>query len=83
MSRKEILSCVTNAFGHNGNTNVLVCRFPGLLHTIMFNRALGPVRPYDVDSELFEISYVRAISNGLSWLIATHAVLFVFLNFSV
>eukprot|EP00976_Prorocentrum_cordatum_P096236 1190484-Prorocentrum_minimum.AAC.2 len=34
------------------------CFILGLLHTIMFNRALGPVRPRDVDSELFEISYV-------------------------
>lgn len=30
----------------------------GILHTIMFNRALGLVRPRDVDSELFEITYV-------------------------
>lgn len=31
----------------------------GLLHTIIFNRALGPVRPREVDSELFDITYVR------------------------
>jgi hypothetical protein len=30
----------------------------GILHTIMFNRALGLVRPREVDSELFEITYV-------------------------
>jgi len=30
-----------------------------ILHTIMFNRALGLVRPRDVDSELFEITYVQ------------------------
>ena len=30
-----------------------------LLHTILFNRALGPVRPREVDSELFDVSYVR------------------------
>lgn len=30
-----------------------------LLHTILFNRALGPVRPRDVDSEVFNISYVQ------------------------
>jgi autophagy-related protein 101 len=29
----------------------------GILHTIMFNRALGLVRPREVDSELFEITY--------------------------
>jgi hypothetical protein len=27
----------------------------------MFNRALGLVRPRDVDSELFEITYVRLV----------------------
>lgn len=30
-----------------------------LLHTILFNRALGPVRPREMDSELFALSYVR------------------------
>lgn len=30
----------------------------GVLHTIMFNRSLGPVKPQDVDSELFDITYV-------------------------
>jgi hypothetical protein len=30
-----------------------------ILHTIMFNRALGLVRPRDVDSELFDITYVQ------------------------
>jgi autophagy-related protein 101 len=30
-----------------------------ILHTIMFNRALGLVRPREVDSELFEITYVQ------------------------
>ena len=33
--------------------------FPGILHTIMFHRALGLVQPKDVDLELFEITYVR------------------------
>jgi Autophagy-related protein 101 len=32
----------------------------GVLHTIVFNRCLGQVRPVDVDSELFDITYVRA-----------------------
>lgn len=32
---------------------------PGVLHTIVFNRALGHVRPVDVDSELFDVTYVR------------------------
>ncbi|GAX80828.1 hypothetical protein CEUSTIGMA_g8263.t1 [Chlamydomonas eustigma] len=30
-----------------------------LIHTIVFNRALGYVRPQDVDSELFDITYVK------------------------
>eukprot|EP00850_Spirogloea_muscicola_P003126 SM000012S25388 [mRNA] locus=s12:810779:813001:+ [translate_table: standard] len=29
-----------------------------LLHTVLFNRALGLVRPRDVDLELFDITYV-------------------------
>jgi len=32
--------------------------FAGILHTIMFHRALGLVRPKDVDLELFDITYV-------------------------
>eukprot|EP00262_Sarcandra_glabra_P015690 TRINITY_DN4898_c0_g1_i1.p1 TRINITY_DN4898_c0_g1~~TRINITY_DN4898_c0_g1_i1.p1 ORF type:complete len:216 (-),score=29.68 TRINITY_DN4898_c0_g1_i1:314-961(-) len=30
-----------------------------ILHTVIFHRALGLVRPKDVDSELFEITYVQ------------------------
>lgn len=30
----------------------------GVLHTIIFNRALGAFRPKEVDSELFDITYV-------------------------
>lgn len=30
-----------------------------ILHTVAFHRALGLVRPKDVDSELFEITYVQ------------------------
>ncbi|EFJ14139.1 hypothetical protein SELMODRAFT_423950 [Selaginella moellendorffii] len=30
-----------------------------ILHTVMFNRALGLVRPHDVDSELFDLTYVQ------------------------
>lgn len=30
----------------------------GLLNTILFNRAFGHVKPRDVDSELFDITYV-------------------------
>jgi len=30
-----------------------------VLHTIVFNRALGCVKPVDIESELFDISYVQ------------------------
>ncbi|ESR39060.1 Autophagy-related protein 101 [Citrus sinensis] len=33
--------------------------FAGILHTIIFHRALGLVRPKDIDLELFEITYVQ------------------------
>lgn len=41
-------------------------RCAGLLHTIIFNRALGPVRPREVDSELFDITYVRLFTVQLT-----------------
>ena len=30
-----------------------------VLHTIIFNRALGHVKPRDVDSQLFDVTYVH------------------------
>lgn len=50
-----------------------------LLHTIVFNRALGLLKPKEVDSDLFEVTYVQCgepqverlveekISSFLSW----------------
>lgn len=35
----------------------------GVLHTILFHRALGLVRPKDVDCELFEITYVSSFQS--------------------
>ena len=32
----------------------------GLLHTIIFSRALGQVKPQEEDSEIFDITYVSA-----------------------
>lgn len=32
--------------------------FAGILHTVVFHRALGLVRPKDVDMELFDVTYV-------------------------
>ena len=40
---------------------------PGVLHTIVFNRALGHVRPLDVESELFDVTYVRAPPMPRAW----------------
>ncbi|KAF4383671.1 hypothetical protein F8388_014171, partial [Cannabis sativa] len=34
-------------------------QFQGILHTILFHRALGLVRPKDADLELFDITYVN------------------------
>ncbi|KAG6396213.1 hypothetical protein SASPL_142357 [Salvia splendens] len=36
-----------------------VIALPRILHTILFHRALGLVRPKDIDLELFEITYVQ------------------------
>ncbi len=38
----------------------------GLVHTILFCRTLGLVRPKDVDCELFDITYVSAMRKALS-----------------
>ena len=35
-----------------------VAALAGLLHTIIFSRALGPVKPQEEDSEIFDITYV-------------------------
>lgn len=40
--------------------HVLAGMHAGLLHTILFNRALGMVVPRDVESELLDITYVSA-----------------------
>ncbi|KAG1679613.1 hypothetical protein FOA52_006130 [Chlamydomonas sp. UWO 241] len=36
-----------------------------LIHTIVFNRSLGYVKPKDVDSELFDVTYVACEDAGL------------------
>lgn len=41
-----------------------------LLHTIVFCRALGPVRPQEVDLQLFDITYVRCGDPGVDGRIA-------------
>lgn len=42
-------------------TEVLRC----LLHTILFNRALGTVHPREVDSQLFDITWVHCGDDGV------------------
>ena len=32
----------------------------GLLHTILFNRALGTIRPIDCECEIFDVPYIKA-----------------------
>ncbi|QDZ22741.1 DUF1649 domain-containing protein [Chloropicon primus] len=36
-----------------------------VLHTVLFNRALGLVRPREVDLELFNITYVQCVDRNL------------------
>lgn len=50
------------------------CCCAGVLHTIMFNRSLGQVKPQDVDSELFDITYVsRPFSPSIALVAASAA----------
>ncbi|MCO5597968.1 hypothetical protein L7F22_052056 [Adiantum nelumboides] len=48
-----------------------------ILHTIMFHRALGLVRPKDVDLELFDITYVQCGDRDLERVIEEKIDLFV------
>ena len=36
-----------------------------VLHTVLFNRALGLVRPREVDLELFNITYVQCVDRNV------------------
>eukprot|EP00002_Diphylleia_rotans_P011703 TRINITY_DN2305_c0_g1_i3.p1 TRINITY_DN2305_c0_g1~~TRINITY_DN2305_c0_g1_i3.p1 ORF type:complete len:141 (+),score=23.96 TRINITY_DN2305_c0_g1_i3:110-532(+) len=36
-----------------------------IIHTILFNRAFGVVRPVDVDAESFELTFVRCDDEGM------------------
>ncbi len=51
---------------HEALTQARPARFaiPGVLHTIIFNRSLGYVFPKDVDSDLFDITYVSPRSQA-------------------
>lgn len=48
-----------------------------ILHTIMFHRALGLVRPKDVDLELFDITYVQCGDKDLERIIEEKIDMFV------
>lgn len=51
------------AFAENGYDLVWwIC--VGILHTIIFHRALGLVRPKEIDLELFEITYVSGLDDN-------------------
>lgn len=41
----------------------------GILHTIVFHRALGLIRPKDIDLELFDITYVSVDSLSICFLL--------------
>ena len=38
---------------------VVVWTVAGLLHTILFNRALNPTKAKEADCDVFDITYVR------------------------
>ncbi|XP_010263772.1 PREDICTED: autophagy-related protein 101-like [Nelumbo nucifera] len=59
---------------HSEIREVLRC----ILHTIVFHRALGLVRPKDKDSELFEITYVQCEDSELEKKIEEKIDLFIF-----
>jgi autophagy-related protein 101 len=54
MSNCVIVELETLEIRSHQVTDILRC----LLHTITFNRALGAVKPRDVDSELFDLTWV-------------------------
>lgn len=55
MSNCEVVSLPSIEVELHQVREVLRC----LAHTIIFNRALGPLKPTEVDSELFDITWVR------------------------
>jgi hypothetical protein len=62
-----ILLCFLSLFsvGRNQVQVLIATSGVGLLHSIVFQRALGAFKPVDAYSELFDIAYVRN-SNVLS-----------------
>jgi hypothetical protein len=62
MSNCEVVSLPSLEVEHSHQVkDVLRC----VLHTILFNRALGLVRPREVDLELFNITYVQCVDRGV------------------
>ena len=59
MSNCEVVSLPELDVEYHQVKDVLRC----VLHTILFNRALGLVRPREVDLALFDITYVVSTPN--------------------
>lgn len=61
-------SCEVIQLPARGSLDVYAHQAPevlrALLHTIVFHRALGLVRPQEVDSQLFDLTWVRGWSHG-------------------
>jgi len=58
MSNCEVVNLPALEVDHTHQVkDVLRC----ILHTVLFNRALGLVRPKEVDLELFNITYVQCV----------------------
>lgn len=55
MSNSEVITLPLLEVEPHQVTEVLRC----VMHTILFNRALGQVRPREIDSELFDVTYVN------------------------
>lgn len=62
MSNCEVVSLPSLEVEHAHQVkDVLRC----VLHTVLFNRALGLVRPREVDLELFNITYVQCVDRNV------------------
>jgi autophagy-related protein 101 len=61
MSNCEVVDLPPLELEYYQITEVLRC----IVHTILFNRALGPVLPRDVDSELFDLTWVHCGDEGV------------------
>lgn len=75
---KEVMRCLSPSlqpsWSHNWNPNrisssmVLIhfCVLEGLLHTVMFHRAVGLVKPLEFDIDLEDVTYVRVDDDSVA-----------------